>query len=152
MASGVGSHCALWEGGPKVLLNMLLQDGDVQSGLECTRRLRRAGGIGDGHRLACGWYMKKKGKLSRDRASAKEFSIPSMWVALRSKLNLAEMKCRHLISPITSGSLLVPELIMWTTASLSQRHSIVLLTHSAPHMATCDYNREKFFDCNVLIF
>ena len=91
---------------------MLLQEGDIQSGLECTSRSSRASGMGEGEWLACGWCVKKKCKLSCERASAREFSIPAMWIALRSKLNLAAMKCRHLIHAITDGSLLVPELIM----------------------------------------
>ena len=78
MASGIGPQCVLGESQLKILLNMLLQEGDIQSGLECTSRSSRAGGMGEGKQLACGWYVKKKDKLSRERASANEFSIPAM--------------------------------------------------------------------------
>ena len=52
-----------------------------------------------------------------------------------SKLNFAAMKCKQRMSPITVVSLLVPVLMMLTTASLSQRHKMDLFCHAGPQIA-----------------
>ena len=79
--------------------------------------------------------MRNKSNLSLDSASARMLSAPARCVADNNRLNFAAMKYRHLIRPIIIGSLLVPEFRIWTTASLSQRHSTDLFSHCAPQIA-----------------
>ena len=55
--------------------------------------------------------------------SARVFAFPARYVSEISSLNFAAMKQRQRMRPIAVGSLLVPVLMIWTTASLSQWQS-----------------------------
>ena len=134
-AWGIRAHGASCEGELKIVLNMLLQVWDVQSGWVWISKSCRIEGMGVGDGSACGWSLKKRERLLRERASAMELFEPGTWEAEINMLKRAKMKCTQRINPITDGSLLVPELIMCTTASLSQRHESDLLCHCSPHIA-----------------
>ena len=51
--------------------------------------------MGSGDWSACECSLKKRGKLLRERASAKEGFEPATWEADINMLNRATIKCRH---------------------------------------------------------
>ena len=79
-----------------------------------------------------------------------------MWLDTTTKLNFAATKARHLTKCITSASLLLPELMIATTAVLSHWARTVFLVHCFSHIAAastigissfnvmCDFSRAEF--------
>ena len=82
-------------------------------------------------------------------ASAIWLEEPGRWAAIMSKLLRAEMKNKQRNRAVASGSLLVPELMIVTTASLSQWHKTPLPFHACPHIAAAWNIGSSSFCCDT---
>ena len=118
----VSGYGVFWHSWLKIALNVLFQLCDVQSGFDRTSRSVSAGGITEGWEFACGKIVEKNCRLFLDKASAIWLEEPGRWTAVMSKLLRAAMKNKQRNRAIASGSLLVPVLMIVTTATLSQWH------------------------------
>ena len=94
----------------KIALNVLFQDGLVQSSLAVARRSAKVAEIGVGCGEACGLCRKKYERLSLDSASERTLSVPGKWTAEEIILNYAVIKCRQRTRAIAWASELVLEL------------------------------------------
>ena len=108
-----------WHGWLKIALNISFQLCDVQSGFDMTGRSIR---IPEGWGFTCGKKVEKGCRLFLDRASDAWLEEPGRWAGVMSKLLRAAMKNKQRNRAIASGSLLVPVLMIVTTATLSQWH------------------------------
>ena len=77
------------------------------------------GGKRAGNVCELGLYMRKRGRLFLERASARTLSRPLIWQDENIKLNFAETNERHLIRCIKLESRTEPWLMSATTAVLS---------------------------------
>ena len=97
--------------------------------------LTSSSGIGDGVRDACGAKQKKRGTLSRDKASAKVFWTPGTWAATAWNLYLASRKNKQRRRCASVGSLALPAEITDTTAALSQLNCTMERLQVLPQIA-----------------
>ena len=105
-------------------------------------------GTGDGIRYACGARQKKRGMLSRDKASAKVLWTPGTWAATAWNLYLASRKNRQRRRCANVGSLALP-------AEITDNRSIVTVElHDGatpgftPDCCSQDY-RKHLFGCDI---
>ena len=95
----------------------------------------RAGGTGVGCGSAVGRSLRNAWKWERERESAAALSRPGTWRAENEKWNLQATRTRRRIRCMDKGSREEPELMMATTAWLSQRNSTCKRAHWHPQ--TC---------------
>ena len=116
LGCGIGGSC----GGGNTVANRLVQLGEVQRRLRLNTSLRSSSGTAVGCGCACGFMVKNRGRLLRERASADFLSTPAMWRADIEMSYVAQKKNSEHKSRMSWGSRAEPLLSVKTTAALSQ--------------------------------
>ena len=106
----------------KIVVNRLVQLGEVQRRLRLNTSSRSSSGTAVGCGCACGFMVKNRGRLLREGASTDLLSTPAMWRADIEMSYVAQKKNSERKSRMRMswGSCAEPLLSAKTTATLSQ--------------------------------
>ena len=120
----------------KIELHSSVQLADNQSGFLTINRSSSAAGMSVGVGWACGYNDLNNDMLLRDSAMSASVILlccPLMCEANKKNSHFAIINAKHLTRCIASRSLLVPWLMMATTASLSHHTCTDCPLHCGPH-------------------